>query len=288
MNLCKGCRTNEKAPGRSRCYGCYGRKRRGEARANFTQPTDMRVLFIDIETAPNLGWVWSLWKQNVAVSQIKESDEMLCFAAQWYGTNDDDEAVMFFHGRTDRLQMIEAAWKLVDEADVVVHFYGSEFDVPWLYREFLLNGFPPPSPFKQIDLKKVCSKKFRFPSNKLQYISTALGLPGKEDHEGFDLWRLCMEGDDDAWARMESYNRQDVVLLEEVYEILLPWIPNHPHRWLYDGHSGCPNCGGATFQDSGFAYTKLSKFKQFRCDQCGSYFRDAKRLEGVSVQESVL
>lgn len=284
MKMCKECGKNKRAPGRSRCFSCYGKARRGTPKPNFTSLSKQKMLFVDIETEPNLAYVWDIWQQNVGITQIVDACQMMCFAAKWYG----EDEVMYFHGREDRLQMVEEAWRLLDQADVVVHFYGSKFDIPHLSREFLQNGFPPPSPFKQIDLKQVVAKKFKFTSNKLQFVSTSLGLPGKEEHEGFPLWDKCMKGDDDAWTRMESYNRQDVVLLEEVYEILLPWIPNHPHRWLYDDHSGCPNCGGSTFHESGFAYTKLSKFRQFRCSDCGSYFRDAKRLSGVSIQESVL
>lgn len=239
---------------------------------------------IDIETQPNLGYFWDIFNTNIGISQIEEAVEMMCFAAKWYG----DDETMFFHGREDRQSMIQAAWTLLDECDVVIHFYGKRFDIPHLNREFLLNGFPPPSPFKQIDLKKVVATRFNFTSNKLQFVSTQLGLAGKESTD-FDLWRDCMHGSDDAWKRMESYNRQDVLLLEDVYEILLPWIPNHPSRWLYDAHaSGCPTCGVGKLEEAGFATTRVSRFQQYRCSDCGSYFRDARRLDGVSVQESAL
>lgn len=283
--MCKECESRDRAPGRSRCYPCYGKARRGAPKPNYTTPSDMKMLFIDIETQPNLGYFWGIFNENIGINQIEDAAEMMCFAAKWYG----DDEVMYFHGRRDRLSMIEAAWDLLNEADVVVHYYGSRFDIPHLNREFLLNGFPPPSPFKQVDLKQIASKKFKFTSNKLQYISTQLGLPGKEEHEGFPLWHKCMQGDDDAWARMESYNRQDVVLLEDVFEIMLPWITCLPHRHLYDGAGGCPNCGKKdTLNRAGYAYTKLSKFLQYRCSGCGSFFRDARRVSGVSLQESVL
>lgn len=289
MNSCKECGVNEKAPGRSRCWSCYTKYRKGSPKPYYTQPSDCRMLFIDIETSPNKVYTWGLWKQNIGVNQIVESTKMLCFAASWYGDN-SDEAVMFFKGTDEDsyLAMVQAAWKLLDEADVLVHFYGSEFDVKHLNREFLENGFPPPSPFKQIDLKKVASKQFYFPSNKLQYVSTALGFEGKVKHEGFELWLGCMANDEESWTSMEEYNRQDVVLLEGVYEVLLPWIPNHPHRWLYDGVGGCPTCGAEEpLAPSGYAYTKVSRFRQYRCESCGTYHRDSRRIDGVTLQESV-
>ena len=30
----------------------------------------MKILGLDIETAPNTAHVWSLWKQNIAINQI--------------------------------------------------------------------------------------------------------------------------------------------------------------------------------------------------------------------------
>lgn len=281
--LCKECSLNDRAPGRSRCYPCYGKRRRGEAKPTYTSPSNMRMLFIDIETQPNLGYFWDIFNTNIGIGQIEEACEMLCFVAKWYG----EDETMFFHGREDRQAMIQAAWTLLDEADIVVHFYGSRFDIPHLSREFLLNGFPPPSPFKQIDLKMVCSKNFKFTSNKLQFVSTQLGLEGKEDTD-FKLWKGCMDGDDDAWARMESYNRQDVLLLEDVYEILLPWISNHPNRCLYTNEQGCPTCGAGKLEESGYAFTRVSKFQQYRCSNCSSYFRDSRRIGNVSTQQSPL
>lgn len=289
MKPCKECNLNERAPGRSRCWGCYGKHRRGEPKPNYTAPSDLKMLFIDIETQPNLGYFWDIFNTNIGIGQIEEACEMMCFVARWMGDQDEngEPITMFFHGRTNRQEMIEAAWKLLDEADVIVHFYGSRFDIPHLNREFLLNGFPPPSPFKQIDLKMVCSKNFKFTSNKLQFVSTQLGLAGKEDTD-FKLWKGCMDNDDESWAKMESYNRQDVLLLEDVYEILLPWIHNHPSRLLYTNEQGCPTCGAGKLEECGYAYTRVSKFQQFRCNNCGCYFRDSRRIEGVGIQGSAI
>ncbi len=48
----------------------------------------MKILLLDIETSPNLAYVWGLFKQNVAINQIKESGSVLCWAAKWYGSRD--------------------------------------------------------------------------------------------------------------------------------------------------------------------------------------------------------
>lgn len=297
----EGCQNN-RAPGRRECFSHYGKSRRTKERTIVPKAPDgkMRVLMVDIETIPDKGYFWGIWNQNIGINQIIEPAEMVCFASKWYG---QDEIEFYSEWGNGKLLMVLEAWRLLDAADVVVHFYGSRFDVPHMNTEFLKHGFPPPSPFKQIDLKMVVGKQFKLTSNKLQFVSRVLGLEGKEEHEGFPMWDKVMnetrrngekpfslEVELDAKARMETYNKRDVFLLDEVYEALLPWIPNHPHRHLYEQGKGCPTCGAdaGNMEDADFYYTKLSKFQQFRCTICNSFFRGTKRLEGVKVQEAVL
>lgn len=116
-------------------------------------------------------------------------------------------------------------------------------------------GFKPPAPYKQIDLLQVVKSNFKFPSNKLDYISQRLGLGQKVEHEGMALWTKCMKGDKAAWQRMEEYNIQDVVLLEDLYKRILPWIKNHPNMNVYKDGPICPTCGDEHLQKRGTAVT---------------------------------
>lgn len=286
MKVCKEYQCEEEAaPARSRCWHHYYIHRNGGALS--AAPEGFKMLMIDIETTPTLAWTWDIWNVNIGINQIVRPGGMMCFASKWYGQKEVDFYSEWEQGK-DR--MVLEAWRLLDESDVVCHFYGSRFDVPHLNTEFLKQGFPPPSPFKQIDLKLAVSKRFKLVSNKLQFVSQVLELEGKEEHEGFPLWTKCMDRDPDALERMESYNRRDVTLLEEVYEVLLPWIPGHPNRNLYTEGAGCPRCGCGADQlvESGYAYTNLSMFKQYRCLRCSTFFRSCKREVGVALQESTL
>jgi len=246
----------------------------------------VRVLLIDIETSPNLAHVWRIWQENVGLEQLLESTQMMCFAAKWY-----HEREVFFHSQfaDGQEDMVTAAHSLLDEADAVVHYNGKKFDIPHLNREFLLGGLTPPSPYKQIDLLKVVQKQFNFPSNKLAYVSRALGLAGKVPHEGHALWVKCMNGDPAAWKRFERYCRRDTVLLEPMLDILRPWCPTLPNFNLYGDEEQhvCPKCGkGDKLTRQGYAYTQVSKFQQWRCGHCGSWSRSAKRELGSDLRES--
>jgi DNA polymerase elongation subunit (family B) len=233
----------------------------------------MKVLLLDIETAPNLVHVWGLYEQNVAINQIQASGYVLCWAAKWYG----DKDVMFdsvHHSKPKR--MVSRIHKLLDEADVAVHYNGTKFDIPTLNKEFVLHGLTPPAPYKQVDLLRTARGQFRFPSNKLDYISQALGLGKKHEHKGHELWVQCMAGNVEAWKTMEAYNRQDVVLLEKVYDRLRPWIRSHPNHSTHDepGIPVCPSCGHHHLQRRGVARTVANIYARYQCMNCGGWSRE--------------
>lgn len=243
----------------------------------------MKILAIDIETSPNIVYTWGLFDQNIGLNQIVETSGVLCFAAKFLG----EKRVHFYsvhkHGRE---AMVQAAHDLLSEADVVMHYNGKRFDIPHLNREFVEAGLTPPEPYKQIDLYLVSRRVFKFQSNRLDHVTQQLGLEGKVQHEGFDLWRRCLAGDETAWKTMERYNRRDVTLLEDLYEILRPWIPNHPNRALYDNRPGtCPKCGGTHLQRRGTERTAVSEYPRFQCQTCGAYFRGTARSRGSSITE---
>jgi DNA polymerase elongation subunit (family B) len=231
-----------------------------------------KILLLDIETSPNLAYVWGIWEQNISLSQMVTSSKTLCWAAKWLG----EKTVMFdsIHQSTEK-QMLRRIHKLLDEADVVVHYNGRKFDVPTLNKEFLLNGMAPPSPYKQVDMLTVSRGAFRFQSNKLDYVAQQLGLGQKTSHEGFQLWIKCMADEPAAWKRMKKYNMNDVVLLEKVYLTMLPWIKGHPNHGQHTEDVVCPKCGQAdALHQRGSASNLQGTYKRYQC-KCGGWARGA-------------
>lgn len=233
----------------------------------------MKILALDIETSPNLAYVWGLWKQNVAINQIAETGKTLCWSAKWVGKKE-----VLFEGanKTTFNEMLNKLWGLLDEADAVVHYNGQKFDIPTINKEFVQLGWEPPSPYKQIDLYQVVKKQFKFASNKLDFVAQQLGLGAKVEHKGMELWRGCMAGNKADWKVMEEYNKQDVVLVEDLYNYVLPWITNHPNRALYSGSDRpvCPNCGSEHVVKKGLAYTKTQHYQRMKCVDCGTNIRE--------------
>lgn len=241
-----------------------------------------RRLYIDIESAPNVAHVWGLWNQTVSLSQLRESGRMICFAAKWKG----DERVQFYsefhHGRD---VMLGKAHQLLSEADVVVHYNGKRYDIPALNREFVLAGMKPPAPFQQLDLLTVVRKQFRFPSNKLSYVSESLGIGTKYSHEGHMLWVRCLAGERAAWNEMRKYNKQDVVLLEQLEDRLQGWLAGAPNaRLVTPGDDVCPECGGNDLRAEGYSYTQSGVYQRWQCRECGRWSTSTRRADGTQVK----
>jgi uncharacterized protein YprB with RNaseH-like and TPR domain len=181
----------------------------------------MKTLFLDIETTPMQVYTWGLFDQNISINQIIKSTEMLCFGARWLG----EKKVIFKSVHHDGKQaMLEHLHKMMDEADVLVGWNSAGFDHKHIKREFLENEMKPPSPVKDLDLMSITKSNFLFPSNKLDYVAQKLGVGSKVKHSGFNLWIECMEGNPKSWKEMKAYQIQDVNLLVELYDLLVPWF----------------------------------------------------------------
>lgn len=238
-----------------------------------------RILFIDIETTPATALVWSLRDQNISIDQLITPTSVLCFSAKW---SDGTEVIYDRSLKQDSSEfkkMIRHAHDLLSEADAVCHFNGASFDIPRLNAEFLRLGMKPPPTIPQIDLKKVVMSKFGTTSSKLAFIGPYLKIGEKVQNEGWPLWRGCMAGDADSWEKMEKYNKQDVVLLERLYQRVLPWIDNHPNANLFVDSKKplCPNCGSDRLQSRGEQVGATLVYQRFQCRACGRWCRSRKR-----------
>lgn len=244
----------------------------------------MKILVLDIETRPNMAYVWGLWDQNIGLNQIIETGSVISFAAKWYG----EKKIHFYSDFHDGHEtMIKAAWELFNEAEAIVHFNGKQFDIKHLNREFMVAGLTPPSPHKDVDLLSVVRSRFKFASNKLQHVATELGIGSKVQHDGFELWVRCMADDAKAWDLMRRYNKHDVKLTEQLYEQLRPWIKSHPNVALGEGRPDhCPTCGNDRMQSRGVQKSPFGIYQRYQCQGCGAWFKSRRRLINETAEVS--
>lgn len=234
-----------------------------------------RILLLDIETSPHTVLVWDLKPYYISTDQLQKPSRVLCFAAKWLG----EKETMFYSGRAGQKaheRMVRAAHRLITEADAVVHYNGTKFDLPTLHREMVELGMTPPSPAVEHDLLSVVRKKFRFASNKLSYVAKRLRLGSKAPHKGLDLWIGCMAGDPKSWKVMERYNRQDITLTERLYYRLRPWMESHINMglWFKGPARVCPNCGSDKLIIHGVRGQGGHLYRRYFCQSCGAWPRE--------------
>lgn len=263
-----------------------------------TKKGQARILILDIETAPILGNVWRIWKENVGLNQIDRDWFILSFGAKWLGEN----GVIYYDQSKapnieDDKRLLGKLWKLLDEADIVVAHNGRKFDVRKINARLILNGFKPPSPYKVVDTLEIAKASFAFTSNRLEYLADKLNKTYRKqkhgEYPGFELWRAVLAGDMKAWAAMRQYNEYDVLSLEEVYLTLRPWDRRHPNVDVYDDeHEGyaCPYCGSYHVQKRGFYHTNSGKFRRYQCmnDQCGGWSHERYTINTIAKRKATL
>ena len=236
-----------------------------------------KILILDIETSPLKAYIWSRWRQNVYLDQTISEWFMLCYAAKWLNSPNvisdkiSTEEVL----KEDDKRIVKSLWTLLDQADIVIAHNGKYFDIPKINSRFILHNLVPPSPYKVIDTKEVASKQFGFSSNKLDALATYFGIENK-DKTDFELWKNCLEGKQEAIDYMSKYCNKDVIILEQVYLKLRPYIKNHPNINIYEdsGVLQCPNCGSKEVHSTNsLVVLRNQKYRAARCESCRAVSR---------------
>jgi hypothetical protein len=236
-----------------------------------------KVLLFDIETAPNLSYIWGRYEQNTLA--VKQHWYILCFAHKWLGEKQTyvkslPDFKTYKKDPTNDELLVTELWKLFNQADVIVGHNGDSFDIKKTNARFLKHGLEPPSPYKTIDTLKLAKKHFKLDSNKLDDLGEFFKIGRKIQTGGFDLWLGCIAGDPKAWATMTAYNKQDVILLEKIYYKLRGWATNGAYLNIILGNKlACRYCGSDHLTKKGLGGSELTLYQRFKCLNCGANLR---------------
>ena len=235
-----------------------------------------KILIFDIETAPMEVYVWGLYKQRIPIDNIIKDWSLLSWSAKWLFNDEIMSQKVTIKEAQERKDdsILLGLWKLMDEADIVVGHNAQRFDVRKVNFRFALSNMAPPQPYRVIDTMKHCMKIFNSASYKLDYLNQVFGGNPKQS-TNYELWKRCVTGDASALEYMEEYNRFDIVVTEELYVKIRPWMKGHPNLALYMDTEGtvCTNCGNDNLEWGGYYYTPAGKYKSFRCNSCGAIGR---------------
>lgn len=230
--------------------------------------TKAKILFFDIEVSRDIVGGYGN-KYDFKVVKTYKHQELMCFAYRWKG-----EKKIHYVSRNHvggYKEMLQHLWNVLDDADIVVAHNGNKFDIKMANRFFVKNGLGPVAPYKSVDTLQVARSTFKFQSNSLNDLCEYLGLGQKRNITYADLEDDFLNNPTPKIERlMEQYNKQDIVLLELLYETFLPFIKNHPNLGdITQTDHICPKCASPNIVPYGSSPRRNGRVKAYRCEDCG-------------------
>lgn len=258
-----------------------------------------RVFLGDVETSYTISYHFGRFKQFISPKQVIQEPYLLTFAGKWlhnsaiFSRKLPDYPAEFQRDFTSDRLLVEDLWKVLDECDIFIA-HNARFDRGWANQRFAFYGMQPPSPYITIDTLAALKEAFSLPSNALEAACNYFELDSRKlSNEGASLWKRCMEGEVAAFEEMEEYNIGDIPTLEELYLTVRPFMRKHPNIALFHKDQSvmrCVRCGSDDLvEEKGrVAHTFLSKFKVYRCQECGSCARDRKNVRDKTEMKLTL
>lgn len=235
--------------------------------------TKRKRLYFDIETSPNIGFFWTAgFKLNISTESIIKERAIICICYKW----EEDKVThsLNWDSKQNDKKMLQDFIKVANEADELVGHNGDKFDLAWVRTRCLFHRIEMFPTYTTIDTLKVARSKFKFNSNKLNYIAKYLGI-GQKIHTDYDLWKdIVLNKDKNAMDKMIKYCKMDVILLEKVHKELSLHIPAKTHYGvIFGGDRGsCPECGSDDLIRNNKRVTASGLVKiQLRCKTCGKF-----------------
>jgi predicted RNA-binding Zn-ribbon protein involved in translation (DUF1610 family) len=252
-----------------------------------------RGLVYDIENTHMVVATFSLFKPIIPPENIINESSIICISYKWVGEEDvhtisvADSPRKFKKNIHDDKAVVDKFLKVMRSADFYVAHNGDAFDAKIIGTRALTHGFPPLPKKPTVDTLKVARKVARFASNKLDYLGAVLGV-GRKIHTSNELWLRVLRGDIDAVHEMERYNVQDVLLLDNVYQLIRPYMNNHPNMNLFtsDEINICPTCGSPNLKKEGVRHnvSRTAAKQTYSCKDCGSWCHSKLTKESVDVR----
>ena len=235
--------------------------------------TNRKRLFFDIETSPNIGLFWEAgYKKNIDYSNIIKERAIICICYKW----EDSKEVGFLTWDSKQCdkKMLQKFIEICNQADELVGHNGDKFDLAWIRTRCLFHKITMFPVYTTIDTLKLSRSKFKFNSNKLDYIAKYLGM-GEKIKTEFGLWKdIVLNKDKEAMSKMIKYCQQDVKLLEKVYKELSTHIFAKTHYGVIFGEDrgSCPECGSDDIirMCNRVSVSGVKKI-QFQCKTCHKF-----------------
>lgn len=230
----------------------------------------IKRLFFDIETSYIVFRAWRTGKQWVSAENIMQDKKVICICYKWQ-FEDEVHTLVWDENQNDK-KIIKDFIKVLGEADEIIAHNGDRFDIKEIRTRAIKEGVLMFPKYRTLDTLKKARKYFNFHSNKLDYIGKVLNVGRKLDHEGFQLWIDVVENKKKkSLKKMVDYCIQDVILLEDVFAVLNPYIDHNTNFAVQKGEPKwkCPNCASGSVSLCHTDTTAMGYIKRhMKCKKC--------------------
>lgn len=236
--------------------------------------TPIKRLFFDIETGYYLVRMWHIGKVGyVSPEQIKEEKQIFCICYKWQG----DDTVYSLDFRMGEKEMLKEFIKVMGQAQECVAHNGDNFDIKEIRTRAIYHGLLMYPRYRSLDTLKKARSYFRFASNKLDYIGKYLNVGGKMEHEGLPMWIKIQEQNDmDSLEKMIEYCKRDVIVLEDAYTVMAPFVDHNNNFAVLTGGERweCPECASANVEMFRTYTTPMGVIRrEMRCNNCKKQYK---------------
>lgn len=249
-----------------------------------------KILLWDIETSYYVHTSWTKWTPGMKL--IKEKS-VICIAYKWLGDKRThvisigDDKKRFAADPFDDEYVIKEFQKVIETADLAIAHNGDKFDMKFFNSRLLKHGLDPIL-VKTYDTLKGAKRFFSFHSNRLGDIAKYLKVNKKTRTEitWWDdiLFKNCKK----SLKLMEDYCKQDVLVLEDVYKKLLPFIQiGHPNVAIMQGAhkdtTKCPRCSSSNRTGWGTVMLMTGRYQKYKCLDCSHVYKNRTPLPSEEV-----
>lgn len=205
----------------------------------------IKRLFFDIESSQLIAKLWRVGKVRwIDYGRIIKDKKIICVSYKWQ-FEDKVHTIIWDQNQNDK-QLLKKFIKILGEADEIVAHNGDRFDIKEIRTRAIQEGLLMFPHYRSFDTLKKARKYFNFHSNKLDYLGEIFQVGRKLDHEGIELWDQVESGNAQALKKMVQYCEQDVLLLEDVFHFLSPYVDHNTNYavLLKKEKYNCPHCAG--------------------------------------------
>lgn len=248
-----------------------------------------KIVFWDLETLPNarlhIRHLPEYNSDRYGLTLKADVNSLLCFGYKLRGDK-DSKCINVWDTKAgakdinDDTDLCKVAYEVLKDADAIVTHNGANFDLKFLNTRLLILGMAPLPKIPHIDTCSLSKRNLYLLKNRLNHIAQSLSTETKMENGGWQLWeRLSLskwEGTkkqiEEDKKTMSDYCKQDVNVLEKIFNYLIPFATNVPNYNLFTGDEvqSCPACGSLKMYKHSKKVKKTGTYQRYQCQQCGT------------------